>query len=880
MQQKLTPAMQQYVQMKQQYKDCILFFRMWDFYEVFWEDAKICHNLLDLVLTSKNKNSPNPIPMAWIPYHSAEKYINKLINLWYKVAIAEQTTQPKPGQIVEREVKQIITPWTYFEESSQTNNFILAISNQILWWNNIYNCARWDFSTWEYHTSSFENIEELQKKILTLNPSEIILDVNFSDKDKIHETIQNYLKCLISIYDIPHNPLNRLKNICNFQNEASFGQALKDWREEAFALLINYLKSTQKIKKININQLKYHNQKNFVLLDDTTVKNLEIFKSSYENNSKYSLFWILNNLATSAWSRLLQNILLNPLKNLNEIQQRLNFINFRYENINQAETIHYILKQTNDINKIVNFIIYKKPLPLLFVKLRKTLNILINNQQILEAINFVWWNNQDFTEIKQIYDFLESAFVDDEFINNETWFIKKWFDNQIDELSQIAYNSDSLLIWYQQELVKKTWIVNIKLKFIKNQWYFLEITNKDIDQFESFIDSNNEKFNFQRRQTLKWNQRYITTYLENLQDKIIKAKEELKQQEQNLLQQFSTYIEQKSENLFIFSKLVSFLDLYTSQAILAKQNNYCKPQFIKKWFKITAWRHPVIEKFLPIDQSFVPNDFVSNYEENNWKKTSDPVFSWEIQIITWPNMWWKSTFLRQNALILLMSHCWLFCPAKEVKTQLIDWIFARVGSWDIIAKNQSTFMTEMIEVSNILHNATQNSFVIFDELWRWTSTYDGLALTRSIIEFISQQIKCTTLIATHYHELTKLENLYPNIKNYSVSVYETDKEVIFLKKIVKWWTDKSYWIEVAKLAWIPNKILNKARVLLKQFEQKQNNIDTTKTNIWLFENTQEDFNCEKYDKIISILKSFNLNNITPLQAINLLAKLQEELKKL
>ena len=427
-------------------------------------------------------------------------------------------------------------------------------------------------------------------------------------------------------------------------------------------------------------------------------------------------------------------------------------------------------------------------------------------------------------------------------------------------------------------MVRLTWITNIKLKFVTNQWYFLELTSKDIDDFERFIERSKTKedsewkYAIVRRQTLKWNQRYSSTYLDWLQWHIIDAKEKLASKEFNVLVNLQQEILNHTDALYSLAEKIAWLDHFTSQAIYAKEHQLVKPQISESPIIDIQWgRHPVIEAFLPKDEPFIPNGLIIG--ENEKDKY------WLIHVITWPNMWWKSTYLRQSAIIVLMAHCWLFVPAQSAKIGLIDWIFARVGSWDIIAKNQSTFMTEMIEVANILNNATEKSFIIFDELWRWTSTYDGLALTKAILHYLLKEIKAKTLIATHYHELITLEKESDEIKNFSVWVYETDTEVVFMKKISAWWASKSYWVDVAKLAGIPKPILEEARYLLKDLEQKK--------VVWapasaapqgLFDAPQQSFAHEaEYEKLKTMLKGMDLNNITPLQALQVLVKIKDEL---
>lgn len=884
----LTPAMKQYSELKKQHKDAVLFFRLWDFYEVFFEDAKICHKLLDLVLTSKNKNSENPIPMAWVPYHSAEKYINKLVLNWYKVAIAEQMSDPVPWRIVEREIVSIITPWTYIQDSKKFNYILSAYFVSSKTWLS-WHISRWDFSIWQYWTKSFSSIEDMQKFVLGINElSEIIFDVDFPNKEETSKLLKNYMKIFISVHDLPVDPKKYIENELNIQTISSFGLALEDGRLDSFSLLLNYIKSTQKSSLSNFSRVSFHSQDKLVLFDDTTIKNLEIFSSNYDWNEKYCLYSILNNTQTAGWSRLLAYILSHPINDFHDLNNRFSNINYYVKDIERTKKLNLILSSIWDIPKIISKILYKKLLPSSFIKLRNILSYFFDDMEkneMLKEIIRLWYGENEANQNKVFYDYLCDLFKDDSSFQDDMNYIREWFDVDIDRLRQIAFHSDDLLLQYQKLLSDKSWVSNVKVKFIINQWYFIEITNKDVENFENIISGDDENFDLSRRNTLKWWQRYSSTYLENIQGQIFQAKDDLTKKEYELLNIAKQKLIEISRLLNEFSDKISWLDIYSSHAILSKEKNYNQAEIIReKSIEIINWRHPVIEEFLPLNDHFISNNLTisSENDQENIER------NWILHIITWPNMWGKSTYLRQNALIVLMTHCWFFVPVDSAKIGLVDWIFARIGSWDVITKNQSTFMTEMIEVSNILNNATDRSFVIFDELGRWTATYDGLALTKAILEYIVNKVKCKTLIATHYHELIALENDYQQIKNRSVSVYETDKEVVFMKKIIKWWASKSYWIDVAKLAGIPKIILENARENLVKLESwKTNKLNNWGIEKWrngeikndnLFQiDTKKIESDGKYDKVKSLLDSYEINNLTPLQALQILAKLKEEI---
>lgn len=810
----LTPAMQQYQDMKKQYLDCILFFRIGDFYEVFFEDALLCHKILDLVLTSKNKNSDTPIPMAGIPHHSIDKYIPKLIQHGYKVAIAEQTSDPIPGKIVQREISQIITPGTYIQEGSKRFNYMLAVTKQEQRNGEYYHIAWGDFSIGEYWTKSFKHLGELQKWILTLSPSEVIIDVDFTEKDSITTPIQQYLKCLISVYEVPSDPELFLTNACKVQTLHSFGQATTEGRLQAIALLLNYIKHTQQNALNTIYKVSYHAQLGMVQMDDITIKNLEIFSSSYEASEKYSLIGIIDQTKTTSGARYLRYLLMNPINTLSILQERQRHI-ARYQQHQQTSELLKELGNSYDVNKLITTILYKKLHPIPFVKLRSTLALFFDEKRNLSEIMKqellkLSLNGQEADQLLHLWKELEKALKANEEMKIEMDFVQDNYDSEIDKLRNIAYHSDETLMEYQQFLVQATGVQNVKLKYVMNQGYFIELTTKDSEIFErrisekkpenfgeeressteeaknsqTFSDTNSQKLSLIRRQTLKGNQRYSSPYLEHIQQAILTSKDQLAKLEQGILTQLREKVEQVTNALLHFAQGIAELDVYASHALLATEKSYIQPELtLEDTIHIEEGRHPVIEAFLPKDQQFIPNDLsIGKQLSASGSIVEDKGL---VHIITGPNMGGKSTYLRQSALITLLAHCGLCVPATKAKIGMIDGLFARVGSGDVIAKNQSTFMTEMIEVANILNNASKKSFVIFDELGRGTSTHDGLALTSAILQYILKEVKAKTLIATHYHELINLEKSYPEVRNFSVSVYETEKEVIFMKKIVQ-----------------------------------------------------------------------------------------------
>ena len=879
---KLTPAMKQYVQMKQENPDCILLFRIGDFYEVFFEDAKICASVLDLIITSKNKNAEDPIPMAWIPHHSVEKYIPRLLAQGYKVAIAEQVSDPVPWKLVERKIQSITTPGTFIQESQKEVSNLMAVCGSLWKQGEVYHIAWGDFSLGSYQTKSFSELGKLQKFLLMVRPTEIIVDTDLPNREEIISPIQQYLKCLVSVYAVPFDPELTISKVCKVSHLGSFWKALSDGRSQALSLLFAYLQHTQQQSLTNISKISFHSSEGAVLMDEVTVKNLEIFASSYEASSQYSLFGILDTTKTAAGSRLLRELLANPINVISDLNSRLSQIEKFIED-EETQKIHQFLWGFFDLSKILSLILYRKLNYVPFVKLRTTLKMALKGLEgkVLLELEKFGINEEEKSDLFALFSYLESLLKKDEELLGDGEYIADGFSPKVDELRKVAYHSDEILMEYQALLARESWIANIKLKFVMNQGYFLELTSKDSELFDQFLQkklenltSDIDKRDIRRRNTLKDNQRYSSPYLESIQGMIISAREKLKQEEQLLLNEAKIQLENSILVLAKLSEKLAWLDVFTSQAIFAKEKRYVRPSLHSGEEIAIVWgRHPVIEAYLPKDQPFIPNSLSIGQEKGSE--------NWLIHIITGPNMWGKSTFLRQSAIIVLLAHCGLYVPAQEARIGLVDGIFARVGSWDIIAKNQSTFMTEMIEVANILNNASAKSFVIFDELGRGTSTYDGLALTRAILHYILQSLKSKTLIATHYHELISLEEESALIKNFSVSVYETSKEVVFMKKISAGGASKSYGVDVAKLAGIPQSILQEATLYLKSLEADSKSGGSSSLH-WIVTSlfvppVQDVRDQANFHKLKGILEEVDLDKISPLQALQILYKIKNDL---
>ncbi len=871
---KLSPAQQQYADLKQAHQDCLLFFRLGDFYEVFHEDAKLAHKVLGITLTARNKQSENPIPMAWIPHHSLEKYVPQLIEAGIKIAIAEQVGLPSPGQIVERKVTQVITPGTYVGES-RAQQWIFAVSQS----GNTYHCAWWDFTLGEYVTKTCSSLDELRSELQSVGPVELVLDTDLVDHQEIAARGDQWDLVVTTLW-IPYDTEQFLYSQLWVTNLSGFGKALEWWRISAAALLFNYFVSIQKRDVWAVHSLSRASSDQKVHLDAITIKNLELFASSYEGSQAHSLYGILDTCATAMGSRLIAQYLREPLMNQELISQRASRITRYREHQQEAKEIQTVMKPLIDLPRLLTSIMYKKASALKVQNLAAILSTVIFHEVVSEALSEkASLDARSRDQLKQLSWYL-SNWISDEAIMEQKNFIKEGADEEVDRLRHIAYSSDELLLKYQQDLVQQSWVTNVKVKFVKNQWYSIEVTPKDIEQFEGIINPEHEQFDFVRTQSLKWGQRYVSTFLGTLQQSILEASEKLITREQELLLQIIAEIQTHHEILFSLSDALGILDLSTSHALFSVIHERSCPEMTQDWdLIIKEGKHPVVQKFLDPKEQFIPNDL---------KQSEDDFF----HLITGPNMWGKSTFLRQHALIVLLAHAWFMVPAASARISIVDGIFARVWSWDVIAKNQSTFMTEMIEVSNILHHATQKSFVVLDELGRGTSTYDGLALAKAITVYICQNIKAKCLFASHYHELTWLEWVVSWFSNRHARVLETDQEVVFMKKIIKGGASKSYGIDVAKLAWVPQEVLGLASTYLDALEQgKLENVNPKEIaqqwslfwvaveSAWsLPSNVHQQSNA--YAWILSKLKKININDTTPIDLMKQIDEIQQEIWEL
>lgn len=861
-----TPMQEQYNALKNQYPDCILLFRLGDFYEAFNDDAKKLSKILGITLTGRGKEETR-IPMAGIPYHSLEQYLPKLIKAGEKVAIAEQTEPATEGKLVERKVAKVITAGTITDEKSldiSKNNYIACILKSKSKKNIIWGIAFAELTTGELEILEIIDIENYPKKIVELmtkyDPNEILFN---KDSEELVKNLYS-LKSLTPIdddYAVYERALENLNN--QFESKTLKGFGIDEWHCAIIAAseILNYLKDTQKTDLLHFKNIKKINVSDYMIVDDSTIKNLEIFHSSNSDNN--SLYNVLNNCSTPMGQRLLRFDLVRPLIKKEMIEERLQAVKslVEYEEIDKLKTY---LSNVYDIERIVGKIGISsanardlKALAYSLSSITEITNLnLPDNPSIQKLVNFI----KNAGELSYIVDLINKGIKDNpSALLNEGHIINDGYDTDLDELRKLSVSGNEELMRIQTQEVSQTGITSLKVKFNNVFGYYIEISKSNLTKVPG---------HYIRKQTLVNAERFITEELKILEDKILGAKEKIIKLEYELFTKIRSDIAQYIPTLIEVGKSIARIDVYTNHAFNAKLNNYCLPEFNDKKFEYTKSRHPVVEKI--VKDGFIDNDI--SLDKKN-----------KVMILTGPNMSGKSTYIRQVALIALMAQIGSFVPAEKSCVPIFDRIFTRVGAADNLSAGESTFMVEMVETANILNNATDKSLIILDEVGRGTSTYDGIAIAWSITQYIHDKIGAYTLFATHYHELVQLEKVLDKVVNYNVAVKEDGHDVIFLRKIVKGSTDKSYGIYVAKIAGVPGEVINSAREALDSLEKSskfRNSKKSAKPEIQFAffqanNNPQPERNPD--NEIIDELKSIDLLNLTPLNAFEKLKSLQEKL---
>ncbi len=911
-----TPMMKQYFEIKAQYDDCILFFRLGDFYEMFFEDALIASRALEITLTSRGgKDKEKKTPMCGIPYHSSDAYIAKLIEKGFKVAICEQVEDPSEAiGIVKREVVRVVTPGTIIDNhvlDDKNNNYLACIYLDKK--TNGVGVSYADISTGELYTTEIsEDTKSLATalidEIAKIRPTELIVSSSLMDYMNIVGDITKKFDILINPYpDWAFEHIAASENIKRqFEVLNLEGLDLVDKKHATISTgaLLEYLNETQKTALGHINNINVYSLDHFMVLDISTRRNLELVETIRDKGKKGTLLHVLDNTSTSMGARLLRRWIQEPLIDKKEIETRLNIIDYFVKDIVMMNDLKDILKGINDIDRLASKITFGNCNGREIISLKQSISRLPELKRLLlktpnqDLIAF----GESMDPLKDIFKLIDASIVDEPPISiREGNLIKANYSEELSDLKEASVKGKQWLSDLEEKERRKSGIKNLKVKYNKVFGYFIEVSKSNLSLVPDY---------FTRKQTLANAERYITDELKIMEDKILGSEEKMVELEYKIFIDIRDSIKSEIERIQATSKLIANIDVLNSLSEASYENNYVKPSVNTKGIiDIKNGRHPVVEKVLENEQ-FVPNDTLLDKDENR------------LSIITGPNMAGKSTFMRQVALITLMSQIGCFVPADSADISIVDRIFTRIGATDDLSQGQSTFMVEMNEVANILNNATKDSLIVLDEIGRGTSTYDGLSIAWAVTEYISSKAKvgAKTLFATHYHELTELENKLDGVKNYKVAVKENDSgSITFLRTIVRGEADRSYGIEVAKLAGVRREVIDRACEILEDLEENDINkkrevkdiqietkvkkvevevvahdqskaqLDQTQTKevektpleILAFERNSEEYkDNNKYDHVIDEIKSLDMINTTPLDSMNILYKLWSEVQRL
>ncbi|MDJ8948907.1 DNA mismatch repair protein MutS [Clostridium perfringens] len=808
---KLTPMMRQYFEIKENYKDCILFFRLGDFYEMFFEDAETAARELELVLTGRDCGLEKRAPMCGIPFHASNSYIGRLVAKGYKVAICEQVEDPKFAKgIVKRDVIKVITLGTYTDSSfveETKNNYIMTIYADLE--RNRCSLAITDISTGDFLATEGE-LEKgvILDEISKFNPKEIIL-LDSLDQELIKD-ITLTTPALISRKPIEYFEENFEEVLNNQFGEKS--NSLSLMVKKSSNALVKYILDTQKISLTNINDIEVYSLVDFMTIDLSSRRNLELTENLREKSKKGSLLWVLDKTETSMGSRMLRRWIEEPLVNKEKITLRLNAVEELFNDLSLNDSLKEALHDIYDIERILGKISNKNANAKDLIALKTSIGKIPNVKGIIENCTSSLLKNyhHNLDDLRDIYELLEKSIKEDPSLTlKDGDLIKDGFNSEIDELRLAKTNGKDWISSLENREREFTGIKSLKVGFNKVFGYYIEISKAN---YSSIPEGR-----YIRKQTLANAERFITPELKEIEEKLLGASEKLCSLEYDIFLDIRNEVENHIDRLKTTAKIIAELDCISNLAFVALENDFIKPEINEDGeTKIENGRHPVVEKVIPKGE-FIPNDTIINKDDN------------QLLIITGPNMAGKSTYMRQVAIITLMCQIGSFVPASKANISVVDKIFTRIGASDDLAGGKSTFMVEMWEVSNILKNATENSLVLLDEVGRGTSTYDGLSIAWSVIEYIckNKNLRCKTLFATHYHELTKLEGEIHGVRNYSVAVKEVDNNIIFLRKIIEGGADQSYGIEVAKLAGIPDEVINRAKEILEKLEMEssKDNLD-------------------------------------------------------
>ncbi|CAM4012809.1 DNA mismatch repair protein MutS [Staphylococcus schweitzeri] len=863
----VTPMMQQYLKIKSEYQDCLLFFRLGDFYEMFYEDAKEASRVLEITLTKRDAKKENPIPMCGVPYHSADSYIDTLVNNGYKVAICEQMEDPKQTKgMVRREVVRIVTPGTVMEQGGvddKQNNYILSFvikQPEIA-------LSYCDVSTGELKVTYFNDEATLLNEITTINPNEVVVNESLS------EHLKRQINMVTETITIRDTLSSEIYSVNQSEHQLMY---------QATQLLLDYIHHTQKRDLSHIEDVVQYAAIDYMKMDFYAKRNLELTESIRLKSKKGTLLWLMDETKTPMGARRLKQWIDRPLINKQQIESRLDIVDEFSKHFIERDTLRNYLNQVYDIERLVGRVSYGNVNARDLIQLKHSISEIPNIKALLNSMNQDTLEQVNQLEpLDDLLEVLEQSLVEDPPISvKDGGLFKVGFNKQLDEYLEASKNGKTWLAELQAKERQRTGIKSLKISFNKVFGYFIEITRANLQNFEP------SNFGYMRKQTLSNAERFITDELKEKEDIILGAEDKAIELEYQLFVQLREEVKKYTERLQQQAKIISELDCLQSFAEIAQKYNYTRPTFSdNKTLNLIESRHPVVERVMDYND-YVPNDC----------RLDNETF---IYLITGPNMSGKSTYMRQVAIISIMAQMGAYVPCKEAVLPLFDQIFTRIGAADDLVSGKSTFMVEMLEAQKALTYATEDSLIIFDEIGRGTSTYDGLALAQAMIEFVAETSHAKTLFSTHYHELTTLDQALSSLKNVHVAANEYKGELIFLHKVKDGAVDDSYGIQVAKLADLPEKVISRAQVILNDFEEtagkKQINPEITKNADDVIQveskaNTknisQKDFEQASFDLFENVqqseielqIKNLNLSNMTPIEALLKLSELQNQLK--
>ncbi len=879
---KVSPMMQHYIQTKLEYRDCILFYRLGDFYEIFFDDALTASRELELTLTGKACGLEERAPMCGVPFHAVDSYLNKLVSRGYKVAICEQMEDPKLAKgIVKRDVTRIVTPGTNLNMQSLEegrNNYLMSV----FYAPDKIGLSVADITTGDYYLTEVDTLRAVMDEIGKYSPSEIICNNAFEFSGVNMEEIRNRLQVFINPIEAHYFDEESCKKLLmkHFKVSSLIGLGIDDFPNGVVAAgsLLQYLVDMQKSDISNITHIYPYITSKYMLLDSSTRRNLELVETMRDKQKRGTLLWVLDKTKTAMGARMLRSFIEQPLVDRDEIEKRLNAVQTLVGNVVTREEIREYLNPVYDLERLMSKIVFKTANPRDLLAFRNSIRMI---PAIITALLDVGGDKgidgiaADLDPLTDIFDLIDKAIVEEPPLAiKESGIIKEGFDADIDHFREAGVNGKQWLAQMEEEEKENTGIKNLRIKYSNVFGYSFEVTNSFKDKVPDY---------FIRKQTLTNCERYTTPKLKELEDTILNAQDKLNNLEYEMFCKIRDSIAMEIDRIQTTAKALALLDVYCSLAYVAERNHYVKPTLNQKGsINIKAGRHPVVEKMLDSSDMFISNDtFLDN------KKHC-------ISIITGPNMAGKSTYMRQTALIVLMCQIGSFVPADKADICVVDRIFTRVGASDDLGSGQSTFMVEMNEVANILRNATPDSLLILDEIGRGTSTYDGLAIAWAVTEHISNRkiLGAKTLFATHYHELTELEGKMDNVNNYCIAVKENGDDIVFLRKIIKGGADKSYGIQVAKLAGVPDMVIDRAKEIVAELTDnditdkvqsiaKENKGDK-KVKVKHYDDVDIDqmslFDTVTDEDVLKRLKEIDITTLTPMDALNTLYKLQSDLK--